>query len=61
VSQVQRIEGMRKAYETLLEKREGRSPFGCPRYVQYHNTEMDFKETGCQDVDCIYVAQVRDE
>jgi hypothetical protein len=51
---------MRNVYEMLVGKPEGKSPLGKPRREWENNIIIDLKEIGCEGVDWIHLAQVRD-
>jgi hypothetical protein len=51
---------VRDAYNILVGRPEGRRPLGRPRRRWEDNIEMDLREIGFGDVDCIDLAQDRD-
>jgi hypothetical protein len=51
---------VRVAYNILVGKPEGRSPFGRPRHRWEDNIKMDLREIGFWDVDWFHLAQGRD-
>jgi hypothetical protein len=51
---------MRDVYRFLVEKPEGKRPFGRPRYRWEDNIKMDLQEVGCGGMDWIKLAQDRD-
>jgi hypothetical protein len=57
---VARMGENRNAYSLLVGKPEGRRPVGRPRRRWLHNISMDLVEVGWCDVDCIGLAQDRD-
>jgi hypothetical protein len=56
---VARMGETRNAYRILVEKPEGTRPLGRPRWVD--NIKMDLRETGCDVIDWIELAQDRDQ
>jgi hypothetical protein len=50
----------RNAYRILLGMPEGKRPLGRPRRRWVDNIKMDLREIGCDGVDWIDMAQVRD-
>jgi hypothetical protein len=52
---------MRNAYKILVGKPEGRKPLGITRRKWEDNIRMDLRETGCEGVDWIRLAQDRDQ
>ena len=42
-------------------KSEGKRPLGRCEHSLEDNIQMDLDEIGCEDVDCIHVAQKRDQ
>jgi hypothetical protein len=51
----------RNARRILLEKPEGKNPQGRPRRRWVDSIKMDLREIGWDGVDCIHVAQDRDQ
>jgi hypothetical protein len=51
----------RNAYRILVEKREGKSPLGRPRRRWVGNIKMDLRDIGLDVMDCIDLAQDRDQ
>jgi hypothetical protein len=49
------------AYRILVGKPEGRTPLGRPRRRWVDNIKMDLREIGWDGVDCIDLAQDRDQ
>jgi len=47
-------------YRVLVEKPEGKRSLGIPRLTWEDNIEMDPQEMGCEVMELIDVAQVRD-
>jgi hypothetical protein len=47
-------------YNVLVGKPEGKRPLGRLRRRWEDNIQMDLQEVGCEDMDCIDVAQDRD-
>jgi hypothetical protein len=45
------------AYKILVGKREGNRPLGRPRHRWEDNIKNDINKIGCEDVDCINLAQ----
>jgi hypothetical protein len=56
---VARIGELRNVYKMLIIKSEGKRPLGSPRRKWEVNFKMDLRETGCEDVDWIHLAQDR--
>jgi hypothetical protein len=52
---------VRRAYNILVRKPEGRRPQGRPRHRWEDNINMDLREIGFGDVDWIHWAQDRDK
>jgi len=50
----------RGVYRVLVEKPEGKRSLGIPRLTWEDNIEMDPQEMGCEVMELIDVAQVRD-
>jgi hypothetical protein len=50
---------MRKAYKILVGKPKKNKPLERQRHRWEDNIQMDFKETGCEDVDWTHVTQDR--
>jgi hypothetical protein len=50
----------RGVYKVLVEKPEGKRPLGRPRLRWEDNIELDLQEVGCEIMDWIELAQVRD-
>jgi hypothetical protein len=57
---VTRMEG-RNTYKTLVGKPERSRPLGRPGRRWEYNIRMDPRETGCEGVDWMHLAQVRDQ
>jgi hypothetical protein len=53
------MEEMRNAYNNLVGKHEGMSPFGIPRRRWEDNIKMDLRETGWEGVNCMRMDQDR--
>ena len=51
----------RGVYRVLVGKPEGRRPLGRPRRRWVDNIRMDLREVGCGYMNCIGLAQDRDE
>jgi hypothetical protein len=51
----------RNAYRILVEGPEGKRPLGRPRRRWVDNIKMDLRETGCDGMDWIELAQDRDQ
>jgi hypothetical protein len=51
----------RNAYRILVEKPEGKRPLGRPRRRWVDNIKTDIREIGWDSMDCIDLAQVRDQ
>jgi hypothetical protein len=51
---------VRGAYNSLVERPEGRRPLGRPRRRWEENIKMDLREVGFGDVNWIHLAQDRD-
>jgi hypothetical protein len=51
----------RNAYRILVGKTEGRIPLGRPRRRWMNNNKMNLREVGWDDIDCIDLAQDRDQ
>jgi len=51
--------GEMNAHSILVGKPEGKRPFGSSRHRWEDNIRMDLRETGCEGVDWIHVAQDR--
>jgi hypothetical protein len=51
--------GYKNTYTTLLGKPEGTRPFGRPRRRWENNVKIALKDTSCQNVDWIQLAQDR--
>jgi hypothetical protein len=49
------------AYKVLMGEPEGKRQLGRPRQRWEHNIKMDLREIGCDGVDCIHLAQDRDQ
>jgi hypothetical protein len=45
----------------LIGRTEGKRPFGRPRCRWEDSVIMDLKETGCENVECVYLTQDRDQ
>jgi hypothetical protein len=58
---VHRIGETRNAYRILVGKPEGKRPLGRPRRRYVDNIKMDLREIGWDDIDCIDLAQDRDQ
>jgi len=52
---------MRNAYKILVGKPEGKRPFRRSRHRWEDNIRMDLKEIGWEVVDCIHLAEDRDQ
>jgi hypothetical protein len=52
-------EEMRNAYNILVGRPEANGPLGRPRRRWKDNIFINFKGTGCEDVDCIQPVQWR--
>jgi len=50
----------RGVYRVWVEKPEGKRPLGRPRRRWEDNIKMDLQEVGCEGMDWIELAQVRD-
>jgi hypothetical protein len=57
---VARIGKKRNAYRILVGNPEGKRPLGRPRRRWMDNIKMDLRETGCDGMDWIDLAQDRD-
>jgi hypothetical protein len=55
-----RVGEWRDAYIVLVEKREGKRPFGKPRRKREQSIQMDLQEVGCGSTDYIDLAQDMD-
>jgi len=55
-----RVREKRGVYRVLVGKPEGRRPFGRPRHRWEDNNKIDLQEVGCEGIDWIELAQVRD-
>jgi hypothetical protein len=55
------MEEKRKAYRILVRKPEGNRPLGRPRSRWLKNKKMNLRETGLDVIDCIDLAQDRDQ
>jgi hypothetical protein len=51
---------MRNAYKILVRKPERKRPCGRPRH-RWEDIRMDLRELGSEGVDCIHLAQDRDQ
>jgi hypothetical protein len=51
----------RNAYMTLVEKPEGKRPLGRPKCRWVDNIKMNLREIGWGAMDCIFLAQDRDQ
>jgi hypothetical protein len=49
------------AYRILVGKPEGKRPLGRPRHRWVDNIKMDLREIGWDGIDCIDLAQNRDQ
>jgi hypothetical protein len=49
------------AYRILVGKPEGKRPLGRPRWRWMDHIKMDLRETGCDGVDWMELAQDRDQ
>ena len=58
---VARMEQSRKAYTVLVEKLEGKRPFGRPRRRTEDNIKMDLREVGSDPGDWIALGEDRDQ
>jgi hypothetical protein len=58
---IARIGEKRKAYRILVVKPEGKRPLGRPRSRWADNIKMNLKETGWGGMDCIHLAENRDQ
>jgi hypothetical protein len=52
---------MRNAYNIFVGKPKGKRPLERPRSKWEDNIRMDFREIECEDVDCVHLAQDRDQ
>jgi hypothetical protein len=52
---------MRNAYKVLVGIPEGKRPLGRPRHGWEENIKMDLREIGRECVDCMHLAQDRDQ
>jgi hypothetical protein len=50
-----------KAYMVLVVKPEGKRPLGRPRRRWVDNIKIDLRKVGCDKMDCIYLAEDRDQ
>jgi hypothetical protein len=50
----------RGVYGVLMGKPEGKRPLGRPRHRWEDNIKMDLEEVGCEGMDWIELAKVRD-
>jgi hypothetical protein len=55
------MEEKRNVYRILVGKPEGKRPLGRPRRRWMDNIKMDLREIGCNGVDWIDMAQIRDQ
>ena len=55
-----RVREKRGVYRVLVGKPKGRRPFGRPRHRWEDNNKIDLQEVGCEGIDWIELAQVRD-
>jgi hypothetical protein len=55
-----RIGEMRNAHNPLVGKPEGKRQLGRLRRTWEDNIRMDLRETGCECMDCVHLAQDRD-
>jgi hypothetical protein len=55
------MEKMKNIYKILVEKPEGKRPFRRHTYRWEINIIADLRETGCEGVDLIHLAQDRDQ
>jgi hypothetical protein len=55
------MRGKRNAYRVLVGKPEGRSPLGIPRLRWEDNIKLDLPEIGWSGMDCIHLAQDREQ
>jgi hypothetical protein len=51
----------RNAYRILVGNREGKRPLGRPRRRRVDNIKMNLREIGWDSMDCIDLAQDRDQ
>jgi hypothetical protein len=58
---VTRMRDMRNAYRILVGNAEGYKLLGRPRRRWVDNIKMDLREIGWDGMDCVYVAQDRDQ
>jgi hypothetical protein len=58
---VARIGAKRYAYRILVGKSEGKTPLGRPRLRCVDNIKMDLREIRGGGMDCIHLAQDRDQ
>jgi hypothetical protein len=49
------------AYRVLMEKLKGKKPLGRPRRRWVDDIKMDLRKIGCGSMDCIDLAQEKDE
>jgi hypothetical protein len=52
---------MRNAYNTFVQKLEGKRPLERPRRRREDNNRMDLREIDWEDVDWMHLAQDRDQ
>jgi hypothetical protein len=52
--------GEESVYSVVVGKPEGKRPLGRPRHRWKDNIKMDLQEVGCEGMDWIELAQVRD-
>ena len=60
VGHVSHMGESRGIYRVLVEKPEGTTPLGRPRFRWEDNIKMDLKEVGCGGMDWIDLTQDRD-
>jgi hypothetical protein len=58
---IARMENMRNSYKILVGEAGGKRLLGTPRRRLEDNIRMDLRQIWWEVVDCIYLAQVRDQ
>jgi hypothetical protein len=48
------------SYNTVVAKPDGKKPLKRHGHIKDDNIKMELKETGCEGVDCIHLARIRD-